>query len=405
MIRKSAHKLRMRLQSQPVIDYLWGGFRAHQLLSEYRAHRRHYAAIVPAKKLIYSEEGVQRLLQTRLPSVANGRGKRPMGKVRTAAFLASHSWHGQLLPDLREMGPLVHYDYLKAGCTFPDLYRRDGRAAALRSRINKEFVDKVVAAHSGEGLDWVFVYGNGYEIERAAIARIREKTGIPCVLMSLDDKHSWVGDQFGGQRSGIVDLVGEFDLVWTSSSSTCTWHLAEGGRPLFLPEGHHFTSTPHLSDPLYGASFVGSAYGFRRAVVRTIAREGFPISVFGDGWGERSFVDKPEDIYRSSLINIGMGGIGYAENLNNLKGRDFEVPASGGGVYLTSYNPDLANFFSVGSEILCYRSVDELAEMIAHYSDRPDECRAIAARGHARALREHRWVHRFQRVCRFIGLL
>lgn len=285
MTANSALKLRMQLKSQPIIDYLWGKFRAHQLVSEYRAHRRHYAAIASAKHLLYSEDAVLRLLRARLPSAADGRVKRPMGQIRTAAFLASHSWHRQLLPDLNELGPLLHYDYLETGHTFSDLYRRDATAGALRARINKDFVDRVVAAHAKDGLDWVFVYGNGYEIERAAIKRIREKTGVPCVLMSLDDKHSWAGDPFDGQRSGIVDLVGEFDLVWTSSSSTCVWHLAEGGRPLFLPEGHHFTSAPPRTEPIYGASFVGSAYGFRRAVVREIAREGCPIAVFGDGWG------------------------------------------------------------------------------------------------------------------------
>lgn len=99
------------------------------------------------------------------------------------------------------------------------------------------------------------------------------------------------------------------------------------------------------------------------------------------------------------------GGIGYSETLTNVKGRDFEIPGTGGGVYLTSFNPDLAQHFVVGREILCYRHRDELVELIDYYLAHPDEARSIADRGRARCLAEHRWLHRYQRVCEILGIL
>ena len=72
-----------------------------------------------------------------------------------------------------------------------------------------------------------------------------------------------------------------------------------------------------------------------------------------------------------------MGGIGYLEGITNVKARDFEIPGTGGGVYLTSFNPDLARNFTVGEEILCYSNRDEMLELIRYYLAHPEEARAI----------------------------
>jgi spore maturation protein CgeB len=100
-----------------------------------------------------------------------------------------------------------------------------------------------------------------------------------------------------------------------------------------------------------------------------------------------------------------MGGIEYSETLTNVKGRDFEIPGTGGGMYLTSFNPDLAQHFVVGEEIACYRNRDEMLELIRHYLKRPDEAEAMAARARDRCLREHRWRHRYEKMLRILGIL
>jgi spore maturation protein CgeB len=100
-----------------------------------------------------------------------------------------------------------------------------------------------------------------------------------------------------------------------------------------------------------------------------------------------------------------MGGIGPVEYLTNVKGRDFEVPCTGRGMYLTSFNPDLALHFDVGREIVCYRSRDEMLELIRYYLGHPDEARQIAEAGRERCLRDHRWLHRYVEVCQVLGVL
>ncbi len=138
-------------------------------------------------------------------------------------------------------------------------------------------------------------------------------------------------------------------------------------------------------------SFIGGAYGFRPAVIRYLGRRGVHPQVFGEGWNTRSLTPEEQDaVLNRSTVNLGMGGIVHSEVITNLKGRDFEIPGSGGGVYLTSFNPDLAQHFEVGREILCYRNREEMVELIRHSLKNPDQSREIARRARERSLREHR---------------
>lgn len=142
------------------------------------------------------------------------------------------------------------------------------------------------------------------------------------------------------------------------------------------------------------------------SAIREVLRNGTALGVraWGTGWPAGPAID-PIEIYNRSAINLGMGGIEYSEELTNVKGRDLEIPGTGGGVYLTSFNADLAQHFNVGEEILCYRDRDDMLELIRHYLLRPEAAMAIAARGRARALREHRWLHRYESILRILEIL
>jgi spore maturation protein CgeB len=131
-----------------------------------------------------------------------------------------------------------------------------------------------------------------------------------------------------------------------------------------------------------------------------------PVRIYGRGWGKKGeYAHSPAEVFSRSQINLGIGSMGFSEELTNVKARDFDVSCTGGGVYLTTYNPDLAMAFEIGKEILCYRNREEAIEMAMYYLDRPDECRAIAKRARERCLREHQWSHRFLRLCRILRII
>ena len=105
---------------------------------------------------------------------------------------------------------------------------------------------------------------------------------------------------------------------------------------------------------------------------------------------------------RARLV-LGMGGVGHTDKVKHLKGRDFEVPMCGA-AYLTSFNPELADFFTVGSEILCYGSPQECADVARWGLARPARLIGIGAAARRRCT-EHTWDRRLEQMLRLLGWL
>src|SRR5262249_2854588 len=149
-----------------------------------------------------------------------------------------------------------------------------------------------------------------------------------------------------------------------SSKVACEWYLLEEANPIFLAEGclpelYRSTDEPRDVD----VCFVGQAYGFRREFIMRLRRMGLDVTVAGRGWpsGELSASEMIGMMTRAKVL-LGVGGIGWSESIKNLKGRDFDAPCAG--PYVTAFNPDLADFFEIGREVLCYSSPDEVVEEV-----------------------------------------
>jgi hypothetical protein len=262
-------------------------------------------------------------------------------------------------------------------------------------------------AHQQRHVDLVFVYASGVEITPSFVRAIREEVGAPVVNMCLDDKQSWSGPVFDEARIGQIDIAAEFDVSWTSASVACEWYLAEGARPVYMPEGFDQRMyRPMALAQDIPVSFIGANYGFRRAVVEDLRAAGIDVQVFGPGWGTKPiWGDEQVAVINRSIVNLGMGGIGHSESLTNVKTRDFEIPGTGGGAYVTTYNADLSRHFEIGREILCYRNREELIEIVRRLLRRPEEARQHAALARARCLAEHRWYHRYVKLLEMVGVL
>lgn len=393
--------------NQPWIDAGWSWYRRQQLHRSFRQRQLDYARRAESAGLRYHPQSTRSQVQQRLA----GRGYHPTlkeaGDVHTFAFIPKIGWHSALYPDLQALGRVSQYDYVEHGYTCEEFRARDARAVQRRRAMHREFLETLYRAHAEDPVDWVFVYASGLEVTPELIEEITQQIGVPVVNMCLDDKQSWEAPGMDGTRFGQIDLAPAFDLSWTSARIACEWYLCEGGRPIYQAEGFDadfFRPMPVKKD--IPVSFVGGAYGFRRSLVRDLRRCNVPLHTFGYGWGTEPL--RGRDLVRvinRSQINLGAGGIMYSEMLTNLKGRDFEVPGTGGGIYLTTFNADLVDHFEIGREIACYHSREELVDLVRYYLRNPEEADAVAARGRARCLREHRWVHRYENVCQLLGIL
>jgi spore maturation protein CgeB len=357
--------------------------------------------------LAYREIDVTKEVRERIRGRGYSVKPREFGDIHTFAAIPIYYWHEHLMPDLRELGPVSHFDYIREGFSTSGLLSSGQDGAVNRRNLQERLLESLERAHRQRPVDWAIFYAGAPEVTPSLMEIIATRFGIPTVNMSLDDKQAFEGPKIGECRAAVVDITRCFDLFVTSARVTCEWHLVEGGRPLYLPEGfNHACYRPLPVKQDIDVSFIGVAYGFRVDVVRYLQKHGINIKPFGSGWGTKEvWGDDQVAVINRSRINLGMGGIGYSETLTNVKTRDFEIPGTGGGVYLTTFNPDLATHFEVGREILCYHSRDEMLELIRSCLAHPEDAREIARRGRDRCLREHRWLHRYKRLLDVLGVL
>lgn len=394
------------VEHQPLVDAGWSWHRRQQLHRSFRQRQMDYARRAEVAGLRYDLQSTANDVQQRLASRGYHPTLKDSGDIHTFAFIPRIGWHSALYPDLQVLGRVSEYDYSAHGYTPEEFRKRNALAVRRRQAMHREFLETLCRVHAEDPVDWVFIYASGLEVTPQLVEEITQRIGVPVVNMCLDDKQSWDAPGMDGSRFGQIDLAPAFDLSWTSARVACEWYLCEGGRPIYMPEGfdpNFYRPMPVEKD--VPVSFIGGDYGFRRSLIRDLRRCNVPVHVFGPGWGTESLWGEDQiRMINRSQINLGAGGIKYSEMLTNVKTRDFEIPGTGGGVYITTFNPDLAEHFDIGREIVCYHSREELVDLIRYYLRRPEEADAIAERGRARCLREHRWLHRYRSICDVLGI-
>lgn len=313
------------------------------------------------------------------------------GGLRIFAAVRHHNWEGHnLIPALAGLGEVVHFDWGAEGFPPDRAWTRE-----TRRDLNRLLLERFHAANRRAPVHLCFTYLSGRQVVPATVREIGA-AGPVTVNISLDDRAKFVSRRKNGAWTGVVDIAPAFDVCWTSTPSACEKYLVVGANPIFLPEG----ANPDVYHPMdlpfeYDVSFVGQCYGVRPGIVADLERRGVRVAAFGPGWPAGPLpLEDMVAVYARSRINLGFGGVGGGDEFLCLKGRDFEVPMAGG-LYLTHHNPELELVYRVGEEIVCYRGTDDLADRVRSLLERPQEAARIRASGHARAVREHTWGHRF----------
>lgn len=108
-------------------------------------------------------------------------------------------------------------------------------------------------------------------------------------------------------------------------------------------------------------------------------------------------------IYSSYAVCLASTSTNHTDSLKNplkiVNLRSFEIPMSGG-LALCKYNPELAEYFDDGKEILFYHSDQELIEKASFYSKKVEESelRRMKMAARMRAENDHTWWNRFTKV-------
>lgn len=323
------------------------------------------------------------------------------GDLNIIALYHHYNWENEALkPSLENFGRVRHYDWF-------DRFNHQSKDwhKSLKAKMNEDLLYKINKWMEEEKADVIFAYLSGEVVEPEILQAIR-RHGVPLVNLALNDKEHFVGKIRFGRAFGARDICRCFDLCWTSTEDALIKYFVEGSLPIYLPEG----ANPQIHksydiEKTIDVSFIGQSYGNRATVIAELQNRGIAVKTYGFGWPDGPLsTEEMVKMYSKSKINLGFGGVAGLKETYCLKGRDFEIPMSGG-LYLTETHPELNNFFRPGEEILTYSNIDELVSQIKYYLDHPADAQSIRIKGYERSLREHTWEARFSKVFNLLGIL
>jgi len=326
---------------------------------------------------------------------------KPKGSLNILAIYHHYNWENESLrPSLEKFGKVRQYDWLETLNHQKNCWHK-----SINAKMNNDFVSQVKQWIRDDSTDVIFTYLSGGLISPEAIRELNS-SGVPMINLALNDKESFIGKIRKGRATGMRDICRHFDICWTSTEDALPKYCVEGALPIYLPEG----ANPEIHKPYdveksIDVSFVGQCYGNRPNIIQALKDHGVSVEAFGYGWenGPLSTEDMVR-MYSKSKINLGFGGVAGHQDTFCLKGRDFEIPMSGG-LYITEHSNEIERVFEIGRDILTYRTFGELVKKIQYLLGHPDEAEDIRKAGHSRAISEHTWEMRFEKIFTLIGLI
>ena len=330
-----------------------------------------------------------------------GKKAKARGDLHILAIYHNYNWEGpsftSSLSALGEVRTLDWRDPHLAGGKRPG-------DAGWRQAMNEGLLQAASLAASGRPFDVVFAYLSGEQVDGNVLQELR-RLGAPMVNLALNDKETFVGRVHHGHAAGARDICRHFDLCWTSTEDALEKYVVEGAIPFYLPEGANpLVHKPYEEEKIYDVSFTGQCYGNRPEMIARLREAGVQVHAFGPGWPSGALsMEEMVRTWSRSRINLGFGGVLGHKETYCLKGRDFEVPMSGG-LYLTEHHAELIPFYDVGREIVTYTGFDDLLEKIRWLLSNPEQADAIRRAGRERALREHTWEMRFGKIFSMLGV-
>lgn len=252
------------------------------------------------------------------------------------------------------------------------------------------------------------------EILPDVLVQLRDRPGLTTFNWFCDDH--W---RFDGFTSRYAPL---FNGVSTTDRKAIAKYEALGITPIKTQwAANPRLYAPNGGDVRLGVTFVGQSYGDRPWLVRRLQRSGVDVETWGPRWpaGRLDFEDMVAT-FADSRINLNLTAASndpsiprvvrgvlnrtyppalrwVGRNLDQIKGRTFEIPACGG-FQLSSQVDDIESYFDVGSEIAIFTSPGELVEQAKRYLADDAARVAIASAGLQRVLAEHTYEHRFRAI-------
>jgi spore maturation protein CgeB len=219
------------------------------------------------------------------------------------------------------------------------------------------------------------------EVQPETLGQIRDELGVPTVAWFSDDH--WRFENYSKRF-----------LPYLSVAVTTARNAVEKYRSLGFERvvksqwsANHRIFRPLREPAVYDLSFVGQPHSNRREMVDRLRSAGLRVVTRGFGWPEgRASLREMVVISNQSAVCLNFSGASLGRE-NQIKGRDFEIPAMGRPM-LTAATAELDEYFT-NQEVAVYRDADEMVDLARQLVADQQRREAVAAAGYARCVREH----------------
>jgi spore maturation protein CgeB len=292
--------------------------------------------------------------------------------------------------------------YHRTGLALRDTLRTMGcevawveeRTRGLNALLRRSLPWRLESALRRRRPDLVLVF-KGARLPPDLIDRLRPRSRARWINWFPDSPH---------QLDLSIRIGRAYDRCFIFDTSMVERHRALGRKAAYLAEGFdpgYHRPLPDPGAPRVSIAFVGTHEPYRARALEAVSDLG--VTVRGPGWpGGPAYGDDFVRLFSNADVALNIhqffgepaeaGRYGTGANR-----RVFEL-AGIGTAQLCDAKADIARNFEAGSEIVLFRSPDELRARAIELLAAPAERMAIAERARARALREHTWRHRLEEL-------
>ena len=226
-----------------------------------------------------------------------------------------------------------------------------------------------------------------------------EEVGAKRITWFYDELRRMNVDEAGLQMRGPIATYSAIDAAAMAERGLDAFYL-----PLAFDSSLPFS--PVASDAVV---FVGARYGQREPMLRALYQAGVDVKAYGRAWSKhwwdrartwswhRPAIPSGRDLDRSHAYGV-MAGARASLNLHGDQDgftmRTFEA-CGVGGLQIVD-RADVDSLYDPGSELLVFKSTQELVELAERAGTEPQWAQAIAQAGRKRTLAEHTFAHRVQ---------
>ena len=350
--------------------------------------------------VVPDESALMAALRARLHNRPHPAWPKPKGALHVFMPFYLCNWEFVLPISMQPFGNVTVFNWRERGY---DSTAKDW--LARRDAMNAEMFHAFESANARQPVDAVVGYLSGHTVSPQTLQAMA-RAGAAIFNFNYDDKLYMPGRIEGGRDSTPAGIAHAVDLNLTNAPESVLKYFVYDGLAIFSPPGAQpEIHTPQPGGFKYDVSFVGTKYGWRPRFIAVLEKRGVHVDCFGHGWPNGPVSDADViRIFSHSRINLGMAGVSHSRKLCCLKGRDSEIPMSGG-LYLTQDHADLPHMYDVDREIVTYRDAADCAEKIRALLADPKRAAAIRQAGHDRALRSHTWEARWEQVFKLAGII